>query len=40
MRAFLSAIVVAIVLAVIGAFALDTVQKSASVAYSTQSVRL
>ena len=40
MRAFFAALVAAAVIAVAGAFVLAKIQESASVAYSTQSVRL
>jgi hypothetical protein len=40
MRAFVSAVIVAIVLAVVAGFMLNKLQESASVAYSTEGVRL
>jgi len=40
MRAFLAALVVAAVIAVVGAFVLDKIQEPVSVAFSTQGVRL
>ena len=40
MRAFFAALVVAAVIAIAGAFVLNKIQESASVAYSTEGVRL
>jgi hypothetical protein len=40
MRAFVSAVIVAVVLAVVAGFALNKLQESSSVAYSTEAVRL
>ncbi len=40
MRAFLSAVVIAVVIAAVGAVVLNKFQKPAEVAYSTEAVRL
>jgi hypothetical protein len=40
MRAFITAVIVAIVLAVVGGFVLNKLQEPASVAFSTEGVRL
>jgi hypothetical protein len=40
MRAFIAAIVATIVVAVVGVYALEALQKPASTAYSTTGVRL
>jgi hypothetical protein len=40
MRSFITACVVAVVIAALGALALNLIQRPASVAFSTESVRL
>jgi hypothetical protein len=40
MRSFILACVAAIVIATIGAFALDSLQESVSIAFTTESVRV